>query len=333
MSRYTNNTGIPIGMAVMLAFEEYETKKMAEKEISVTGLLRPIRQLVLAARVPESDQSVDITSLIRSRLGTAVHNQFERAWKVGFKQALKDLGKPQRLIDRIIINPTPDDLAQNPDAVPVYTEMRNTRQVAGWTVSGEFDFVIEGGVEDVKVTSTFTYVKGTKDEDYILQGSMYRWINPTLIVQDTMGINYFFTDWSAFGLQQNPDNYPPAAVMQKRYALKSLVETENWIIQKLGQIERYWSSPDSDIPRCTDEELWRDDTVWKYYKNPAKKSRSTKNFTTRIDAEQRLADDGYVGEVVEVKGQAKACHYCPAITVCGQAQALVADGTLILKQG
>jgi hypothetical protein len=90
---------------------------------------------------------------------------------------MASLGYPQDIIDRVIVNPTPEDL--KPDSIPVYMELRSFKEIDGVRVSGKFDFVAEGKVEDFKSTSTFAWKSGDKVEDYRLQGSIYRWLTPT----------------------------------------------------------------------------------------------------------------------------------------------------------
>ena len=89
--------------------------------------------------------------------------------------------------------------------------------------------------------------------------------------------------------------------------------------------------PESEIPLCTDEDLWRSAPVFKYYKNPVKTNRSTKNFDTRQEAYVRMAEDGGVGIVIEQPGQVTACKYCQAFSVCTQKDDLIAAGDLILN--
>ena len=81
---------------------------------------------------------------------------------------MTSLGYPQKIIDRVLINPSNDDLYEG--CIPVYLEQRSTREIAGRIISGKYDFVGEGRLEDFKTTGVFTYMNNTKDKDYILQG-------------------------------------------------------------------------------------------------------------------------------------------------------------------
>lgn len=270
---------------------------------------------------------VDIQTLIKSRTGSSVHDGIEKAWHGNYKDALAKLGYPAKVAERVKINPEPSELED--DDIPVYMEIRSYRSLEGYKVSGKFDFVAEGQLEDFKNTGTFTWVNDSKTDDYILQGSIYRWLNPETIVKDTIQITFLFSDWMAFRAQSDP-NYPKHPVMSKKYPLLSLEETETFMRNKIREIEKYKDLPQEDLPLCTDKELWRKDPQWKYYKNPQKTARSTKNFDNGPDAYARLAKDGNVGIVKEIPGEVVACKYCPAFPICTQKDDLIAEGSLIL---
>jgi len=328
--RYTNNTNLSLYAQVYLATDWYDTE---EAGLSVTTLIKPTRQVVLAKRVPAEASIVDVESEIASRNGSAIHDGFERAWKnPKLPETLALLGMPPGAIRKVRVNPTPEEVKAG-GIIPCYTEVRASMLIRGIRVTGKFDFIGDGLVEDLKNTSTFKYMN-TDGEDYILQGSMYRLLNQDKVTKDYMNLTFNFTDWSRVGLLQNPEKYPPAKMLTKRYNLLPIPETLAWAESRIDLLLRYMSAPEDTIPLCTDKDLWRSDPVFKYYKNPAKAhepgARSTKNFETMREAQQRVADDGSVGIVVEKKGEVKACKYCPAFHACTQKDALIASGDLVL---
>lgn len=324
MSAYTNLTNVPLSLAVYLATDHYDSDPSA---ISATALIRPIRQLVLAPRVPVDMRATDVLQLVKSRIGTAIHDGIEKAWVGGhYREAMQRLGYSQSIIDKVVINPDPDNLP--PGAIPVYMEQRMYRELDGYKISGKYDFIAEGKLEDFKSTSTYTWVKGMKDDDHQLQGSIYRWLGPKIITEEYMVIQYIFTDWKK-GLATNPA-YPQRPVEPKKIPLLSLDDTEAYIRDRLQLINRYRKAPDEEIPRCSEKDLWRDEPVFKYYKNPAKLTRSTKNFDTMKEALVRLAEDGNVGIVLEKPGEVRACKWCPAFHACAQKDEYLANGTLYL---
>ena len=325
-ARFANVSEVPLALAVFLASDYYDYSD-DPTEISATTLLKPLRQIILATRVPPGDGLVNLADMMNNRMGAAIHDGIEKAWVTNYAKAMQAIGLPQRVIDRVRINPKPEELTE--DILPIYLEQRLKRKIGKWTVTGKFDFVGEGKVQDFKSTSTFTYKKQVNADKYTQQGSIYRWLDPKLITQDEMDIHYIFTDWKPAMAKTDPA-YPPKRFHKQSFTLMSLPETENFIRRKIELIEQFWDAPEDDIPLCDDSELWRSEPQFKYYKNPAKTARSTKNFDTRAEAMIRLAEDGNVGLVKEVPGQVTACKYCPAFAACSQKDQLVASGDLIL---
>lgn len=316
---YTNNHNIPLPLAVFLATDHYD---YVPNTISTTSLLKPIRQLILADRLYSKDNVVDLSDMVSSRMGTAIHTAIEQAW-LNPTKALKTLGYDDSIIERIKINPT----AVNKDDIPVYMEKRSFKEVSNYTVSGKFDFVAEGKVQDFKSTSVYGYMNQSNADKYIWQGSIYRWLNQDIITKDEMIIHYIFTDWSKTESLKNPA-YPKARVLSQKYPLNDLVKTEQFIKDKLAMYDEYKTKDEKDIPLCTDEELWRKPTVWKYYKNP-NSVKSTKNFDNPSQAYALQQTNG-CGVVKEVKGQVSACKYCPAFMLCTQKDVLISNGDLVL---
>jgi hypothetical protein len=239
------------------------------------------------------------------------------------------MGIPKKVVDRVIINPSKDDLKNNPDSIPVYLEQRSHKTVGKYTVSGKFDFVGEGRLEDFKTTTTYTAIHNTNDEKYIQQGSIYRWLNPEIITKDEIAIQWIFTDWSKTKALSDP-KYPQNRIQQKLFPLMSIQETDAFVKRKLDQLDKHWNTEETELPWCTDEDLWRSEPVFKYYKNPDKTTRSTKNFSSMQEARLRQIEEGGMGVIKEVPGQVTACKYCSAFSICTQKDALIVSGDLVI---
>jgi hypothetical protein len=324
---YSNVSDVPLALAVFLASDYYDHDSTANT-ISATTLLKPLRQVILPSRIPAGEGLTDLAAMMNNRMGAAIHDGIERAWLTNHVPAMQALGFAKRVIDRIRINPKPEELTE--DILPVYLEQRLTRRLGKWNVTGKFDFVGEGRVQDFKSTSVWTYKNQVNAEKYTQQGSIYRWLDPKMITQDEMDIHYIFTDWKA-GMQKADPSYPPRRFLKQSFSLMSVSETTSFIQRKLRLIEQYWDAPEDEIPECDSEELWRSEPVFKYYKSgDTSKSRSTKNFETLHDARLRVIEDGSVGAIKEVPGQVMACKYCPAFAICTQKDELVASGDLLL---
>ena len=327
----TNNNGLSLSMAAWLASNDYDYQPDA---ISATSLMKPLRQIVLAERVPEiHKRALDVTELTKSRTGTSVHDSIEGIWNNPEKlaKAFKTLPETQHLMEEYdndisaFVDINPETKTDKP--IVVYMEQRKYKTVQGFTVSGKYDFVFNGQLEDHKTTSAYSYTSGSKAADYILQGSIYRWLAPDIITKDTIAINFVFTDWSAKTASKNPA-YPQQAALTEYYSLLPLEQVENWIEKRIQDIRKLDKLEQEDIPECTAEELWMNPSSYKYYADPNKTDRATKDFKQDMaGAYEHLAIKGK-GIVLEIKSPAKACSYCPASTICKQYVSLVDQGLI-----
>lgn len=323
--KITNNSGISLPLAVWLIHDEYDYVEGVENYISATTLMKPLRQIILANRIPKEQQTADVEDFVSRALGNAIHNAVERAWERGYARSLKLLGYPAEVIERVKINPTDEEVRASNSIIPVYLEQRELREIDGFTVGGKFDMAAEGIVQDTKSTSVWTWIKGGRDDDHRIQMSQYRWLDQPRdvrrITEDYGRINYVFTDWQKNMVNSIP-GYPERRVMTKDIQLLSLGETEAWVRNKLALVRKHWRTPEDQLPECTDEELWRSEPQYKYYADPAKandpKSRSTKNFDSLQEANKFMAEKGGKGVVKTVPGEVKACGYCPAFDACKQ---------------
>ena len=232
-------------MAVWLAHDEYSNGADAhpgKNVISATGLLKATRQLILGNRIPPSESQTDVLDLIASRFGHAVHDSIETAWRVGYRTAMTRLGYPKKTIDKVLINPADDELFAG--CIPVYLEQRffreleitdtddNTHKIL---ISGQFDQIINGEINDTKTTSVYAYINRSKAEDYQIQMSIYRWINPTKVTGEVAHIQHVFTDWQRSQARIDK-NYPQSKLVEFSVQLLSLGETENWMRNKIREI-------------------------------------------------------------------------------------------------
>jgi hypothetical protein len=322
----SNNAGISLSLAVWLLHDEYDYDP-TENYISVTRLMKPLRQIVLPQRIEASKKFSDVEDYIPRALGKSLHDSIEKAWKTGYKRALALLGYSEDMINRVMINPTGAELKAAKNPIPVYIEQRAKRSIdvdgKTYIIGGKFDMVAEGILHDNKSTSAWSWVLSDKDEDHVLQMSKYRWIDAAQPIQkvtaDFCRINYIFTDWQKFQAKQNA-KYPQKRVETKQLPLLSLAETEAWIRRKVKLYIKYKDTPENLLPECSDEELWRSDTKYKYYADPTKTSgKSTRNFDSSSDAKKFMINErGGKGIVLEVPGEPKRCMYCEAFDVCTQ---------------
>lgn len=324
---YANVGDVPLALAVFLSSDYYDHDH-TPNTISTTTLLKPLRQIILPARIPAGESMPNLADMMNSRMGSAIHDGIEKAWITNHGPAMAALGYPKRVIDRVRINPKDDELTD--DIIPIYLEQRIKRQMGKWLITGKFDFVGEGRVQDFKTTSVWTYKNQVNANKYIQQGSIYRWLNPKMIHQDEMDIHYIFTDWKG-GMQKSDPGYPPRRFHKQSFPLMSVGETEQFIRAKVNLIDKHWDTDEESLPLCDDEELWRSEPQFKYYKSgDTTKSRSTKNFDSRQEAVIFMTTNGGTGAIKEVPGQVTACKYCPAFAICSQKDSLIASGDLLM---
>jgi len=323
--RLTNMHNISLPLAVWLLHDEYDYIDKPNY-ISATSLLKSTRQLVLSRRVAQSEREVDISVYLASRMGTAIHDSIEKAWTNNASRAMKMLGYDESIYSNIVVNPTDEQIAANPDIIPVWMEKRSFREIevngVVYEIGGKFDQVIQGRLFDAKTTSVYSYLSGNKDQDYGMQGGIYTWLNPDLISDPKIYIQFVFTDWQK-ARARGDENYPQSKAFEHPVQMPTKDETEAFIKGKLTDLQKYMDAPDEQIPHCNDEELWRSTTVYKYYSDPTKVgvpgSRATRNFDgDKAAAEAFMASKGGKGIVVTIPGDVKACEYCPAFDVCKQ---------------
>lgn len=313
--KINNTSNVDISMAVWLVYDDYDYNN-DPNYISATTLMKPIRQLILNKRIDSSKEEIDILDYSSRALGNSIHSSIENAWNNGHISSLRRLGYPESMINRILINPSEQEIKEADNPYIIYMEQRSTKEIDGYTIGGKFDFLENGVLKDFKSTSTYTWTKGTRTDEHQLQGSIYRLIDDR-ITSDYIRINYIFTDWQKALKNSNPDY--PNRIEYKDIPLLSKEDTLNWIKNKLALYDRYKDADESAIPECTREELWFSDPVYKYYANPAKTDgRSTKNFSSLAEASSFKASKGGTGVVITVEGEPKRCNYCSAFNICTQ---------------
>mgnify|MGYP006050140383 FL=1 len=74
----TNRHNIPLALAVWAVQDNYD---FIPDAISATALLKPLRQLILNKRIEPTERTpVDVSDLLASAFGNALHSATEYAW-------------------------------------------------------------------------------------------------------------------------------------------------------------------------------------------------------------------------------------------------------------
>jgi hypothetical protein len=310
MIKWTNKHNIPLPMQIWLATNNYEYDP-DPRVISATTLLKSTRQIVLGRRYRDADRTADFSDMIASVMGSSIHASVEKALeRTNAEKVLNELGykNASSIMDEM------------------HVEVRTKKEIDGYVISGQFDMAYKGIVCDIKSTSTWNYILDD-GEDKRKQLCIYRWLNPEIITSNRGYNFYVFTDWSAVRARAET-TYPQSRIAFKERIVDEPEVTERWIRDKLSAITACSGLADDELPRCSDKELWKEETTYAYYLDETKRDRATKVCSTRKEAEDYMLKKGYRGVIVERKGKAKACKYCPYTQYCNQYTDLVVSGLI-----
>lgn len=295
--KYTNKHDLPEIVRLWLTHDEYDHHKGV---YSATTLLKPTRMVVLE-NIHEDELETDITDVIASRYGTALHESFEKVEMPGVIQE-----------KRLFAEFEGNKLSGKPDMMRGVDNLKHAHV---------FKMV------DIKSTSVWTYIYGSRDEDHRIQLSIYRWLakqNGYRMIHEGE-IIYLFTDWSKSRAKQGGE-YPPIRVMVKDVELMSTEEVELFIRVRLGEIHHYLDNP-SQLPPCTREELWQGDDKWAVMKQNRKSA--VKVWDIEDDASNHVVELGEGIHWIEHRpAKANRCNYCLVTRWCEQFKELENAGLL-----
>ena len=304
---YTNIRNIPLSVAIWLARELYDKDPTY---ISGSELQRSNRQVVLSRRVT---QDIDLSQLLAARLGNAINDAIDAAWKSERLMEYVRLAGFNPLFE-YDVNP----VIPTPGKTPIYIQKRYDEAFMGKVLSGAPDMILNGRLFDYKSTSVFLYQKKTP-VDYLWQLTTYRYLAREYINDNVATIQFILKDWSKARAAKDP-KYPQTPCPTMLVPVGSAEECKARLESRVAELNNLMSAEDSELPLCTDEELWLDPPRFAYYKNPHAPgtSRATRVFDTLVEAQAFLLAQGNVGRIDTRKGEPRACDYCAASTICQQ---------------
>ena len=293
MVKYTNKYNLDRTVVEVLQNDEYDYNPHV---LSATSLISPARQ-VAYKRLYHGDLEVDVSDLIASRYGTAIHAAFENV-------ALTDC----------------------------IQEKRFSVKFTDFEVSGKFDILRkeEAGYRliDIKSTSVWKLLMGDFDQ-YIKQLSIYRFLcsRNSYDVKQEASIFFFFTDWQSKKAKLDP-TYPQLRFHKLDIQLWSLRTTEDFIKSRYSAItkaEKLIKAGKEEDIETTNEELWQRDDKFAVMKG--KQKRAVKLFDSKLKAEMHIGEDkGY--RIEARKEVARRCSYCPCTKFCGLYKRLKKEGRI-----
>jgi len=354
----TNKHGIGLSVALMLATDDYD-HDYRPNAFSATGLLKPLR--VLALSIIHKDKltgEIDVTNLVASSTGTAVHDRLENTW-LNPKKVKAGLARLGYKDAKVLVNPTDEELKNSPNHAVVYVEIRNEKTIIidefKLILTGKFDIVLQGKLEDLKNTGTFKVIKALKELEwfkklkssmnqnnimsvmddiantcptifeYCIQGSIYKFLNPKIIVEDFMSIQFIMKDW--YKGQVGKAYYPSVNPYQFDIDLFTSNEIKTWIYYRINDLNDIIKT--NSIPYCTDAELWRNPPEFKVYKDHSSKRALPKGtFANYADAQAFSKKRKVPGDVRLIPSTPKRCNYCNTREVCDQYAKFIVDGLL-----
>ncbi len=341
--KYTNKMNYPDYVVQWLTDDSYDHDDSC---ISATTLMKPSKMFAYERKYPDKLET-DVINNIASKFGTAVHDSFEAINKgegiIGARQEERfhvDMCTPLHTHIRGGI-PLPADPS-------LYNPMIYKGYEVPTKVSGKFDCMIpiDEPVKDAldkchhdletdsivykpmyklvdfKTTSVWTMMYGSKDQDYINQLSVYRYLanqNKVKVI-DEAEICMIFTDWSRTAARRSED-YPDERIWIKPIKLMSLEDTEKFILENMHRLhEAMVTDPDTLV--CEEKDLWSKDSTYEAHNT---RTMDVKKFKSKDKADLFVAEKPHI-ELKEIKGKVNRCDYCSCRSFCNQYKQMKEEG-------
>lgn len=287
MVKFTNKHGFPKYIQKWLKHDDYDYQ---EGTVSATGLLSPVRAVLLKERHWD-ELELDVSDMVSRRYGSAIHKSFEEVKEIELTQ-----------------------------------EKRYYCEIAGHTLTGKPDMVKPLGygkyrIIDIKSTSVWNYIYASSVEDWKLQLSIYRYIleQNDMKIDRHAEITLVFTDWKRADARRKSD-YPDSRLAVMGLELFSIKFIEEFIRERLEALDEASELKDAYLPKCDDEELWKNPDKWAVMKKGRKSA--VRVFDTKREAEALLRDKNKQHYIEHRKGMVNRCKYCDARSVCDQCEEL-----------
>jgi uncharacterized protein (DUF1810 family) len=214
--------------------------------ISATGLLKPIKMLILEKR-HYLEISEEASDLVWSLMGSAMHKVLEKS-----------------------------------ETTSSLNEERLYAEINGKRISGGIDLYENETISDFKFTSVYSYIYGKQKQEWEQQLNIYSYLYQQAgFAVKKLQIIAVFRDWSR-SKHCYEHNYPNQieVIPMKQWPL---AEVEEFISERLHQIKLAMQLHDDAIPCCNKEERWQDATTYAVMKQGNK--RALRVFDTPAQAE------------------------------------------------
>jgi len=281
MSQLTNFLNLPQPIVDAVKNDSYNA---GECHISVTKLIAPTKYSELTRR--HQDEMVeDVSDRIYALFGSLGHLMLERA-----------AGDGGGIVEK-----------------------RFFAERMGWKLSGQADFVMDGGtaiLTDYKFCAKAVAADGPKRE-WTEQLNILRWLaSQNGIEVKEMEIVAIYRDWSKLQALKNKA-YPQYPVERFPIDMWPMENVEAFIDYRLKLHQEARATQDDDmIPECSASERWQDPPIYAV-KKKATSARAEKNgkHTSKEEADKHAAS---IGGIVEFRPSEpiRCLAYCAARKFC-----------------
>ena len=240
--KITNKFGMPQPFVDFAINDKYSKGKA---DISVTSLIDSPRVRIMKD-VYDEDVEIDAVDMVWALFGTAVHSVLEQS------------------------NPSKD----------IITEERLYSKLNGWILSGALDRqeIINDvtTIIDYKVTSVWSVIYGKIEWERQL--NCYAWLcrNKHKLTQHKVGslkICAILRDWNRRDADKK-ENYPKAPIVFVDIPMWDEEATHKYISERLSlhQEAQVGYDLNSELPLCSDEEMWKKNDTWAVKKKGQKRA-------------------------------------------------------------
>jgi|CXWL01.1.fsa_nt_gi hypothetical protein len=205
-------------------------------------------------------------------------------------------------------------------------EQRHETDLAGWTLTGQYDVLDNGTLTDIKRTSVWSAIDGLKPE-WVAQTNGYAMLcRGAGIKVNKLQIMPWYRDWSKN--KAGEDAYPSTAAETLPVPMWSDDETRAFFAERIALHQQ---AAAGDVTPCTAEERWEKPTVYALTK--IGNTKATKLCASPDEAEmealQRTPKGGDPAkwfDVIERTGESVRCRsYCAVSAFCSQRRAELAS--------
>lgn len=284
----TNNQYLPDVLYDVLAKDFYNYIP-ADDTFSVTELLNPSKITLLRRRHREEIVQ-DVTDLFYRTWGNLMH-----MWLENFSEG--ECLKEERL----------------------------RAKLGRYYLTGKPDLYYDKTIWDYKLTSVWTFIYKSRQEDWEKQLNMYNYLffQAVGLPVKTLKVLAMFRDWSKTR-NQNESEYPNQ-VEVINVPMWNGDKIEDYIQQRFNALGLCDGISDDAIIPCSQKDVWQDDDKYAVMKKGRKSA--VKLFDNEDDALTMAQDKGKDHSVVKREGKPKRCiDYCDVNNWCSFYQQYLING-------